>query len=321
MLAKVNPTTTKSWQNLNRHYEKMKNYPHENPICRGSARDLKSFPSALTTLLVDFSKNRITEETFNQLIGLAEACSLKDAIEQMFKAEKINETENRAVLHVALRNRDNTPIKVDGKDVMPEVNAVLKKMQDFSAKVISGEWRGYTGKRITDIVNIGIGGSDLGPVMVTEALRPYAKEGMSVHFVSNVDGTHIAETLKQLNPRNHLIYDRLQNVYHPGNHDQRIFRQTVVFKNRHRPGNTLPGILSLFRQMSGKWKNSASIKTTCLFSGTGWADAIPCGRPSGCRSHVSSDMIISQTCCRAHLKWIAISRKPPSRKISPSYWP
>jgi glucose-6-phosphate isomerase len=123
----------------------------------------------------------------------------------MFKGERINETENRAVLHVALRNRENTPIKVDGKDVMPEINTVLKKMQAFSTKIISGEWKGYTGKRISDLVNIGIGGSDLGPAMVTEALRPYAKEGLSVHFVSNVDGTHIAETLKPLNPETTLF--------------------------------------------------------------------------------------------------------------------
>ena len=123
----------------------------------------------------------------------------------MFGGEKINATENRAVLHIALRNRDNNPVVVDGRDVMPEVNAVLKKMKDFSTKVITGDWQGYTDKRITDIVNIGIGGSDLGPVMVTEALRPYAKEGISVHFVSNIDGTHLVETLKRLDPETALF--------------------------------------------------------------------------------------------------------------------
>lgn len=118
------------------------------------------------------------------------------AIKSMFSGEKINRTENRAVLHVALRNRSNTPILVDGKDVMPEVNAVLEKMKTFSEAIISGEWKGYTGKAITDVVNIGIGGSDLGPYMVTEALRPY-KNHLNMHFVSNVDGTHIAEVLKK----------------------------------------------------------------------------------------------------------------------------
>lgn len=165
----------------------------------------KKFSTQFNDILVDYSKNRITEETINLLVELAEECGLKKAIENMYSGEKINETENRAVLHTALRNRDNRPIVVDGMDVMLEVNAVLKKMEDFCAKINSGDWQGYTGKKITDIVNIGIGGSDLGPVMVTEALKPYAKEGLSVHFVSNIDGTHLMETLKQLNPETTLF--------------------------------------------------------------------------------------------------------------------
>ena len=163
------------------------------------------FSIRFNDIIVDFSKNRITAETIKLLIALAEESGLKNAIENMFGGEKINETENRAVLHTALRNRDNTPVVVDGQDVMPEVNAVLKKVKDFSTKLISGDWQGYTGKKITDIVNIGIGGSDLGPVMVTEALKPYAKEGLSVHYVSNIDGTHIMETLKTLNPETTLF--------------------------------------------------------------------------------------------------------------------
>ncbi|MGW8303886.1 MAG: glucose-6-phosphate isomerase, partial [Desulfobacterales bacterium] len=127
------------------------------------------------------------------------------AIENMFSGAKINETENRAVLHIALRNRANNPIVVDGQDVMPEVNAVLDQMEDFSNRVISGDWQGYTGKKISDIVNIGIGGSDLGPVMVTEALKPYAQKGLAVHYVSNIDGTHLMETLKPLMPETTLF--------------------------------------------------------------------------------------------------------------------
>ena len=134
----------------------------------------------------------------------ADRCRLTDAMENMFAGKKINSTENRAVLHVALRNRSNKPVYVDGKDVMPEVNGVLQQMNDFSQRVISGDWKGYTGKTITDIVNIGIGGSDLGPLMVTEALRPY-KNHLNLHFVSNVDGTHIAETLKKVNPETTLF--------------------------------------------------------------------------------------------------------------------
>lgn len=150
-------------------------------------------------ILVDYSKNILNSEVLKELIQLAKDVELKDAIISMFNGARINQTENRSVLHVALRNRTNTPIVVDGEDIMPEVNRVLEQMKSFSDRVIKGEWKGYSGQRITDIVNIGIGGSDLGPYMVTEALRPYWK-GVRPHFVSNVDGTHIAETLKQVNP-------------------------------------------------------------------------------------------------------------------------
>jgi len=150
-------------------------------------------------MLVDFSKNRVNDETVALLIQLARECMLKQAINAMFSGEKINVTEGRQVLHTALRNQSNQPVYADGKDVMPEVNAVLQQIKTFSDAVISGRWKGFTGKQITDVVNIGIGGSDLGPVMVTEALKPY-KTRINLHFVSNVDGTHIVETLKGLDP-------------------------------------------------------------------------------------------------------------------------
>ena len=204
MLAKKNPTTTKSWQNLRRNYEKIKNL-HMRDLFAEDPRRFEKFCIRFNDIIVDYSKNRITEDTLKSLIALAEECELGNAIENMFSGQRINETENRSVLHTALRNRDNTLIKVDGRDVMPEVNRVLNQLQDFSARVISGEWLGYTGKKITDIVNIGIGGSDLGPLMVTEALRPYAQKDIRVHFVSNVDGTHITETLKHLNPQTALF--------------------------------------------------------------------------------------------------------------------
>ncbi|MGD8649610.1 MAG: glucose-6-phosphate isomerase, partial [Desulfobacterales bacterium] len=156
-------------------------------------------------ILVDYSKNRITTETLSLLLELAEEAGIRTAIKNMFSGEKINETENRAVLHVALRNRKNSPIYVDSQNVMPQVNAVLQKMGGFSKKLRSGEWKGYRGDRITDIVNIGIGGSDLGPVMVTEALRPFADKNLAVHFVSNIDGTHLTEVLKKLNPATTLF--------------------------------------------------------------------------------------------------------------------
>uniref|UniRef100_A0A8D2KXR5 Glucose-6-phosphate isomerase n=1 Tax=Varanus komodoensis TaxID=61221 RepID=A0A8D2KXR5_VARKO len=156
-------------------------------------------------ILVDYSKNLITEDVMKMLMELAKSRGVEKAREQMFTGEKINFTENRAVLHIALRNRSNTPVLVEGKDVVPEVNKVLEKMKQFCQKVRSGDWKGYTGKAITDVVNVGIGGSDLGPLMVTEALKPYSKGGPHVWFVSNIDGTHMAKTLAQLSPETTLF--------------------------------------------------------------------------------------------------------------------
>ncbi|KAJ1845429.1 glucose-6-phosphate isomerase, partial [Coemansia sp. RSA 2708] len=158
-----------------------------------------------TELLVDFSKNRVDDKTLQLLLDLAREAKLKDYCEKMFTGEHINVTEDRAVLHVALRNVSNTPIYEGGKDVMPDVNAVLQHMKEFSEAIRSGAWKGYTGQRITDVVNIGIGGSDLGPVMVTEALKKYGQPGLNVHFVSNVDGTHLAEAVKDLDPATTLF--------------------------------------------------------------------------------------------------------------------
>ena len=164
----------------------------------------EKFSVCFENILLDYSKNLITDKTKAILVALANECELDDAIERMFTGDVINQTENRAVLHTALRNRSNSPIAVDGHEIMPDINAVLEKMKVFSEKVISGNWKGYSGKAITDVVNIGIGGSDLGPVMVTEALKPY-KNHLSLHFVSNVDGTHIAEVLKKINPETTLF--------------------------------------------------------------------------------------------------------------------
>lgn len=203
-MKNINPTQTAAWQALQKHFDEMKDVTIADLFAKDGDRFSKFFATFDDQMLVDYSKNRITEETLAKLQDLAKECDLAGAIKSMFSGEKINRTENRAVLHVALRNRSNTPILVDGKDVMPEVNAVLEKMKTFSEAIISGEWKGYTGKAITDVVNIGIGGSDLGPYMVTEALRPY-KNHLNMHFVSNVDGTHIAEVLKKVNPETTLF--------------------------------------------------------------------------------------------------------------------
>ncbi|HGT7885313.1 TPA: glucose-6-phosphate isomerase [Escherichia coli] len=203
-MKNINPTQTAAWQALQKHFDEMKDVTIADLFAKDGDRFSKFSATFDDQMLVDYSKNRITEETLAKLQDLAKECDLAGAIKSMFSGEKINRTENRAVLHVALRNRSNTPILVDGKDVMPEVNAVLEKMKTFSEAIISGEWKGYTGKAITDVVNIGIGGSDLGPYMVTEALRPY-KNHLNMHFVSNVDGTHIAEVLKKVNSETTLF--------------------------------------------------------------------------------------------------------------------
>lgn len=204
MLNSTNFTQTPAFKKLKAHHRTISK-KHLKELFAEDKNRFKKFSIKFNDILLDYSKNNINRRTIAYLTDLAKECDLSGAIEQMFSGEKINQTENRSVLHVALRNRSNTPILVDGKDVMPDVNEVLEKMKIFSGKVISGTWKGYTNKSITDIVNIGIGGSDLGPVMVTEALKPYKKKNINIHFVSNVDGTHIAETLKKVNPETTLF--------------------------------------------------------------------------------------------------------------------
>ncbi|MGO9612700.1 MAG: glucose-6-phosphate isomerase [Dissulfurispiraceae bacterium] len=204
MLSKINPTKTTAWKKLREHYKAMRHL-HMADMFKADPDRFSRFTLSFEDIVLDYSKNIITAETLRLLLRLADECKLQEAIEKMFAGDKINETEKRPALHVALRNRSNTPIPVDGIDVMPEVNTVLHQMETFSGSIIAGQWKGFTGKAITDIVNIGIGGSDLGPVMVTEALRPYWKPHIRAHFVSNVDGTHIAETLKKVSPETTLF--------------------------------------------------------------------------------------------------------------------
>lgn len=204
MFPSTNPTHTGSWKALTNHAEEMRKVQMRDLFAKDATR-FDKYHLKIEDILFDYSKNIITDETLQMLQALAIECGVPEAIKAMFSAEKINQTENRAVLHVALRNRGNTPILLDGQDVMPEVNKVLAKMQDCCRKIHSGEWKGYTGKKIKYFVNIGIGGSDLGPVMVTEALKPYWIDGIETYFVSNVDGTHIVETLKKVNPEETLF--------------------------------------------------------------------------------------------------------------------
>jgi glucose-6-phosphate isomerase len=204
MFPNINPSTTAAWKSLSAHSAQMKQVRMKDLFAQDRDR-FQKFSHRFNDVLIDFSKNIVTEETVKTLVNLANECRLKEAIAALFEGEAINETEHRSVLHVALRNFSGHATYTEGKDVMPEVKAVLAQMKDFCTRVHDGEWRGFTGKKIRNIVNIGIGGSDLGPFMVTEALKPYWIQGMQAYFVSNVDGTHIAETLKKVNPEETLF--------------------------------------------------------------------------------------------------------------------
>ncbi|XP_029379700.1 glucose-6-phosphate isomerase a isoform X2 [Echeneis naucrates] len=202
-------TDDPTYQDLERWYKANAGSLNMRAMFESDQDRFSSFSTTLETddgqILLDYSKNLITQDVMAMLLTMAKSRRVEEARDKMFSGEKINFTEGRAVLHIALRNRSNTPIKVDGKDVMPEVNRVLDKMKAFCHKVRSGEWKGFSGKSITDVVNIGIGGSDLGPLMVTEALKPYSAGGPNVWFVSNIDGTHMAKTLAQLNAETTLF--------------------------------------------------------------------------------------------------------------------
>ncbi len=195
---------TKTWQALQAHWQEVMPL-HMRQLFAADADRFERFSLVLDDILFDFSKNRITDRTLQLLCALARETGLEEKRDRMFAGEPINCTEGRAVLHVALRNRSGRPMMVNGRDVMPQVQRVLQQMGGFCSEVRSGRWLGYSGQPIRDIVNIGIGGSDLGPLMVTEALKPYAKQGLRVHFVSNVDATHLVETLKHLDPATTLF--------------------------------------------------------------------------------------------------------------------
>jgi glucose-6-phosphate isomerase len=197
-------THSTAWKALERHHKEITGI-HMRDLFSQDSRRFEKFSVRWNDILLDYSKNRMTAETMSLLLDLIREADVKGWIEKMFRGEKINVTEGRAVLHIALRNRSNSPIIVDGEDVMPAVNGVLDRMRSFTESVQTGAWKGYTGKAVTDVVNIGIGGSDLGPVMVTEALKPYGHHRLNVHFVSNIDGTHLVETLKHLNPETTLF--------------------------------------------------------------------------------------------------------------------
>ncbi len=202
-LKKINPTQTEAWGKLAQHFDRIKSV-HLRELFRNNSTRKEDFTLNFSDFLVDYSKNRIDKETIDLLVQLANEVDLKDAISKYFDGDEINETEERAVLHTALRTQSENPVLVDGENVLPEIKNALSKIESFTNKVVSGEWKGYTDKKITDVVNIGIGGSDLGPDMVVDALK-YYKNHLNVHFVSNIDGDHVQEIIKKLNPETTLF--------------------------------------------------------------------------------------------------------------------
>ena len=202
-LKSTNPTETLAWKNLEQHFKSIEK-THLRELFNTNPERKKEFTINFNDFSIDLSKNRIDQETIRLLVNLANEVDLGDAISKYFGGEAINETEQRAVLHTALRTQKREPILIDGENVLPEIEKTLQKIEDFTTRVVSGNWKGYTGKKITDVVNIGIGGSDLGPDMVVDALK-YYKNHLNIHFVSNIDGDHVQETLKVLDPETTLF--------------------------------------------------------------------------------------------------------------------
>ncbi len=200
----INPTQTESWKSLKIHFEAIKDTPIKSYF-EADKKRFEAFSIKFEDIFVDFSKNKLDDKALKLLLELADEVNLKEQITALFDGKPINFTENRAVLHSALRYFGDEPIVVDGEDIMPKINTVKQQMKSFADKLHAGDWKGYSGKKITDVVNIGIGGSDLGPVMVTEALKAYQEEGITTHFVSNVDASHIAEVFKKINPETTLF--------------------------------------------------------------------------------------------------------------------
>ena len=220
-------TERRAWKALAAHYEEVRELHLRQLFADDPGRGERLTAEAVG-LYLDYSKNRITDDTLRLLLQLAEECGLRACIDAMFRGDKINITEDRAVLHVALRAPRSTSIVVDGENVVPQVHAVLDKMADFCQRVHSGAWKGHTGKRIRNVINIGIGGSDLGPVMAYEALKHYSDRAMTFRFVSNVDGTDFAEAVHDLDPAETLFIVRVENLHDAGDDDQRPYGSCLV---------------------------------------------------------------------------------------------
>jgi glucose-6-phosphate isomerase len=322
-------TTSAAWTALTAHYNGMKDV-HMKTLFAEDANRFDKFSTTFETILFDYSKNRITGETMDLLYSLAKQQDVLGKAKAMYSGEKINTTEGRSVLHIALRNQSNQPIYSDGVDVMPEVNDVLQSIKDFTEKVRSGEWKGHTGQSIQHIVNIGIGGSDLGPVMVCEALKSYAKRDLHMHFCSNVDGTHIAEILKLCNPETTLFliasktFTTQETMTNAGTAKKWILDafngdSSAVAKHFAALSTNAEGVGAFgidTHNMFGFWDwvsyvivNFIVVELSFL---TFWyrvcrerlVDAIHCGVQSGHQLHYPLVLIIGWKCMLVHMLWI-----------------
>jgi glucose-6-phosphate isomerase len=200
----TNPVDLAAWKALAAHHDDVKTISLRELFASDESR-FETFQLNAAGIFLDYSKNHLSNTTHNLLVDLAEACGVRSRLQCMFDGEIVNPTEGRPALHTALRNRDEKPVQVAGENVLPAIRDVLDRLRVFSDKVRSGEWVGYSGKAVTDVVNIGIGGSDLGPLMAVEALAPFAHQRLNLHFVSNVDGSHMVSTLKKVNPETTLF--------------------------------------------------------------------------------------------------------------------
>ena len=274
--------TTDEWKALVTHAAEVEQL-HLRDLFAKDPRRGERFALEACGLYVDYSKNRITDETIPLLLALAERAGLRARIDAMFAGEKINVTEDRAVLHVALRAPEGDHIEVDGVDVVPLVHAVLRRMSDFSDRVRSGAWTGHTGKRIRNVVNIGIGGSDLGPAMAYEALRDYSHRDMTFRFVSNVDGIDFWEAVRDLDPAETLFIVCSKTLHHARDAHQRPYRARLAARRARRRRPRWRSTSSPCRRTPTRCRRSGSTPRTCSSSGTGWAAATPSTRRSASR--------------------------------------
>jgi glucose-6-phosphate isomerase len=283
MAADKQPLSARpAWKSLEAHHRKVRDL-HLRKLFADDPRRGERLTAEAVGIYLDYSKNRVTDETLKLLLQLAEECGLRGRIDAMFRGEKINITENRAVLHVALRAPRDATIVVDGENVVPQVHAVLNRMADFSSRVRSGDWKGHTGKRIRNIVNIGIGGSDLGPVMAYEALKFYSDRALTCRFVSNVDGTDFVEATRDLDPAETLFIVSSKTFTTLETMTNAQSARDWLLRGLGGDARPWPGISRPSRPMPPKWRSSASTRPTCSASGTGSAAATRWTRPLACR--------------------------------------